>query len=74
MSEIPKNSFRKLHRIDDRAYDDKGIKVPLTVNPKVSIMEQDLIAEKKLRLIIKRYIIENAVDLLFDIIGSDTLS
>ena len=66
MSEDCKISLRKLSRSDYKVYNDEGIKVPLTIS-KVSVMDQNLASEEKLRLKIKRYFNENDIDLLFDI-------
>ena len=66
MSEDRDTSLRKPSRFDYKIYNVKGDKVPLTV-PKVSVMDQNLESEEKLRVKIKRYLIENDIDLLFDV-------
>ena len=66
MSEDRKISLRNLRWFDYKVYNDKGIKTPLTIS-KVSVMDQNLASEEKLRLKIKRYLNENDIDLFFDI-------
>ena len=66
MSEDHDTSLRKPSRFDYKIRKVKGDKVPLTV-PKVSVMDQNLESEEKLRVKIKRYLIENDIDLLFDV-------
>ena len=74
MSDDRKSSLREVARFDYKVFNDKGVKVPLSVpkvtnmdQPKVSNLDQFSDSEEKLKMKIKRHINENEVDLLFDV-------